>query len=625
MKSKKQFLSIGIALGLGWLLALSLLVLAGGSQIALSQSGSGIIRVATSGSDTPDCGSQATPCQTIQYAVDLAQAGDEIYVAAGSYTGVQSRAVPEGYPFPPVSGYILQTVYISKTVTIRGGYTLAFSDPPDPQANPTTLDALGAGRAMVIAGNVSPTIEGLRLTGGNSAGLGGGIDNADGGGGLYILNATAVISNNMVFENSANSGGGIFLENSISVLSENEVYSNTCSSFGGGILLNDSAAILNGNILTANTATSYLGSGAGIYALSSSATISGNTIYSNTAQSNGGGINLNTSKDVVLVENTIMSNTANDGYGGGVWMRYGDGSVLSKNTIRANKAPTSRGGGVYMDQGYATFEFNTVISNTAQSGGGVYISGREITMTANMVLSNTAFMGGGLYLEYNDSMLTDNTISFNRLTFKNGTGGGVMLDNSDPLLNRNIITFNYADWGGGLGVYRSSPVLMNTVVADNAAGEYGSGIFVQYSSSPRFWHTTIARNWGGDGAGITIPFMNNTVSMTNTILISHTLGISVSLGNSINLEGTLWYSNMADWGGEGTIITGTINYWGDPLFAADGYHLLPGSMAIDHGLNAGVTDDIDGEIRWGIPDLGADELAEPQLILPIFLPVIIRN
>jgi hypothetical protein len=115
--------------------------------------------------------------------------------------------------------------------------------------------------------------------------------------------------------------------------------------------------------------------------------------------------------------------------------------------------------------------------------------------------------------------------------------------------------------------------------------------------------------------------MFNSVSMTNTILISHTLGISVSQGNRITLAGTLWYSNTADWGGEGTIITGTHNYWGDPLFAADGYHIMIGSIAIDHGVNAGVADDIDGEIRLGIPDLGADELARPHL----FLPIIVRN
>ena len=65
MKSKKQYLSIGFTLGLGLLLTFSMLMLVGGSRVALSQSGSGIIRVAPIGSDTPGCGSQATPCQTI--------------------------------------------------------------------------------------------------------------------------------------------------------------------------------------------------------------------------------------------------------------------------------------------------------------------------------------------------------------------------------------------------------------------------------------------------------------------------------------------------------------------------------------------------------------------------------
>ena len=48
---------------------------------------------------------------------------------------------------------------------------------------------------------------------------------------------------------------------------------------------------------------------------------------------------------------------------------------------------------------------------------------------------------------------------------------------------------------------------------------------------------------------------------------------------------------------------------------------MPGSPAIDQGLNAGIADDIDGEARLGIPDLGADELVERYL----FLPMIVRQ
>ena len=62
---------------------------------------------------------------------------------------------------------------VRKSVTIRGGYTTSFNEPPDPVANPTTLDAQGNGRVLFIAGvyfrpYISPTIEGLRIIGGDS-------------------------------------------------------------------------------------------------------------------------------------------------------------------------------------------------------------------------------------------------------------------------------------------------------------------------------------------------------------------------------------------------------------------------------------------------------------------------
>ena len=65
------------------------LLLATGSRTALAQGGTGIVRVATTGTDGTDCGSSATPCRTIQFAVHDAQEGGEIRVAAGTYTGSQ--------------------------------------------------------------------------------------------------------------------------------------------------------------------------------------------------------------------------------------------------------------------------------------------------------------------------------------------------------------------------------------------------------------------------------------------------------------------------------------------------------------------------------------------------------
>jgi parallel beta-helix repeat protein len=568
--------------------------------------------VAVTGNDASNnCTNSGSPCRTIQHAVDVADAGDTVLVATGVYTGVQNRPVPPGYFEPPVSGVIAQVVYITKSITLRGGYTTDFSEPPHPEANLTTLDALGDGRDIVVAGIISSTIEGLRLTGGDATGLGGGLGTgAYGGGGVYIISATVTLKNNQVYKNYAWDGGGIFLHGSTATLSENEVYSNTNRAYGGGVMLYRSHTTLTANVLHHNTASSNLGSGGGVYVHQGSATISGNTIYSNTAQSNGGGIFVNNSHNITLVNNTVLSNTTNAGYGGGIDIRQSDNALLSGNTLIANQA-YSRGGGMYVYQGYDTLVGNTILSNTAESGGGVYLVGREVTMTANTVLSNTALMGGGLYLEYNDATLNRNTISFNRATLENGEGGGIFVYDSDPIMDGNIITFNYADMGGGVSLYRSSPVMKNTVVADNTGGIYGSGISIRLHSSPNLYHTTIARNHGGDGSGVSLPFgvgSDCTVALTNTILVSHTVGITVSEGNTVTLAGTLWSSNTANWNGAGTINAGAPNVYNDPLFTADGYHISAGSPAIDAGVLTEVTSDMDGDPRDLLPDLGADEI-----------------
>ena len=49
-----------------------------------AQQGTGIIRVATTGTDTPSCGGETNPCETVQYAVELAAAGDEVRIAGGT-------------------------------------------------------------------------------------------------------------------------------------------------------------------------------------------------------------------------------------------------------------------------------------------------------------------------------------------------------------------------------------------------------------------------------------------------------------------------------------------------------------------------------------------------------------
>ncbi len=428
----------------------------------------------------------------VQAAVDAASGLETIKVSQGTYTDVSSRPIPDGYLGP--GGNITQVVYLTKTVFIQGGYTTANWTTPDPAAHPTTLDAQSKGRVVLIAGEITPTLTGLRLTGGNATGLGGDAlyGGADVGGGLFILSATATLSNSWVYSNTAN-------DDPLLPLSE-----------GGGL---------------------YLASGA--------STLYANTIATNTAQY-GGGVALSLSEATVS-RNSIFGNLANDGG----W-----------------------GGGLYIEASTVDLNHNAITTNSADTGS-----------------------GGGLAAQYGTLTLSDNIIASNTITDVAGAGGGVYL-------NFTIAGFT------------------NTVIVDNEAG-LGDGVYVAPVSSVNFKHTTLANNTGGDGSGIYVESSSfTTVNLINTILVSHTVGVSADADATVDLNSTL-FGGGTNTSGTGTIINTNV-YGGNPGFAnpsAGDYHLTSSSAALDVGIDAGVTTDLDGLTRpIGLGfDLGAYELYNPAL------------
>lgn len=361
----------------------------------------------------------AAPCYTtVQAAVEAAASGDVIKVAAGTYTDIHVR---DG---------ITQVVYISKTVTIRGGYTTADWDHSDPEANPTTLDAQGLGRVLVITGTITPTVEGLRITGGDAEGLGGVPGStSDAGGGVYVETAAAIISDCQVFSNTAQAA---------------ESYT-----YGGGLYLRCSDSTLTGNTISANTAD-Y---GGGLYLYESDAALSGNT---------------------------AISNTANYG-GGGLWVSHGT-PQLSGNTISANTA--SSGGGLYLYKSEAALSGNTVAANIANCGAGLCLDHSDSMLAGNTVSANTANYGtdnycGGLYLHQSDAALSGNTVISNTANF----GGGLCLVGKKPMLTNTVVADNQAHMSGsGLIIWAGQPQLLHTTFARNSNGD-GRGVFVSSGSA----------------------------------------------------------------------------------------------------------------------------------------------
>ena len=116
-----------------------------------------------------------------------------------------------------------------------------------------------------------------------------------------------------------------------------------------------------------------------------------------------------------------------------------------------------------------------------------------------------------------------------------------------------------------------------------------------------------------------------TLAFTNTIIAGHqSVGISVTVGSTVTLAATLWHNYGPDTGGEGTIISST-NVTGYPAFvnpAARDYHLAAGSAAIDQGVNAGVTTDIDGNPR---PVGSGYDIGAYEYVRYVHLPLVLRN
>jgi CSLREA domain-containing protein len=421
----------------------------------------------------------------IQDAVDAAAWGDTIQVAADTYSQINNY------------GGLAQILYLDKSITIQGGYTTTFTAPPDPIANPTILDAQGAGRVVYMSNEgAAPVLEGLVMTGGDATGLGGTPYGDDAGGGLYL--------------------------------------------WGGATVISD--CVITGNY----------------------------------APQDGGGIYMRMFSQAQLIRNEISQNQAN--YGGGIYIWYSYPRV-AENRIAMNSANGSGGGiwlGVYSQ---ATFDHNLFLGNEGLGTGNEGAGG---------------MLGERCTLQLDGNIFRENSVG--------GGGSGLTLIRCDATLTNNIFADNQVnDAGGNLCLTGANAVLYHNTFAGTSGGT-PSGIYLATHWEPRYSQATLV----------------------NTIIVSETTGIYAESGNTADLEATLWgsgaWANDADWGGPGSIVTGTVNLWGDPIFIdpqSGDYHIAASSQAVDAGIDAGVQTDIDGQARPnGLgPDIGADEHYAGNLVV----------
>ena len=269
-----------------------------------------------------------------------------------------------------------------------------------------------------------------------------------------------------------------------------------------------------------------------------------------------------------------------------------------------------------------TLEGLSITHGYAQgSGGGIYVEGTSVVISDCHITHNYGgSLTSGLYLGGDKVTLINNTIAHNTGA---AYGHGVVVEMGFPTLIGNRITHN----ANGLLLWSTAATLVNNVIAAN--DEDGLSVI---GGNVQAWHTTVADN-GMVGADVTYSAQGEggRLAMVNTIIAGSATGVRVrgivdNVTSTVELTATLW-DNVTDThtiDAGGHIITSR-DLHGDPAFVGGGdYHLTAEAPSRNRGLPTDVQQDIDGEPRDPLPDLGADEYFDPGSIRQVYLPLITK-
>ena len=337
-----------------------------------------VYHVSTTGSDSDDGLSWVTPLRNIQTALDLANPGDEIWVAQGTYypdegTGQTNDARTSSFILKPTVKLLGGFLGVNGALVPRDvdAFTTILSG--DIDQNDTTIP-LGANSFHVVTGADNATLDGFTIQSGFADGPG---TDENKGGGIFNGGTSPFIMNCIITNNDGISGGGMYNSSS-------------------------SAAMVNVQFISNNSMT-----GAAVYNNNAFTTFVNCQFRGNAAEQ--GGAIYNTGTDPNSFTNCIISGNLAAQEGGGI---YNIGSPL--NLINC-----------------------TVTGNNASiEAGGLYLENTNLGVFNNTILWNN-MAAGVVNLASSTLTETNSTLSFANCLVENFTpeasGGTVgVLSNSDP-------------------------------------------------------------------------------------------------------------------------------------------------------------------------------------------------
>jgi hypothetical protein len=352
---------------------------------------------------------------TIQAAIDLAQTGDRVLVAPGTYA--------ERIDFLG-KDIVVEATDGAEVTTIDGGG-----------------ESAGAGWVVTLAGGESrgAALRGFTITGGFGSG---GSNGAGPGGGILIDGGAPVVADCVVAGNS-----GIL---------------------GGGLSVGDGDPLLSDLRLVDNTAIS----GGGLYVEGGSVEVVGSEFVENLARNDGGGLCFRWNVDATLTDLLLEDNVSLQ-FGSGMFVL---GATLDASRIEArgngliengNVFRSFGGGGAYIKNTSGRLDRGRFTGNVSYAGGGVYLAGEmdDFVLVNSLIADNIVGLGE-VYFNASSPLVTGCTV---RTSDEEFGFAAFTTYNAEPTITNTAFASGYLGGNGTIFVDYS------VVARESGVGVFGEG------------------------------------------------------------------------------------------------------------------------------------------------------
>lgn len=292
------------------------------------------------------------------------------------------------------------------------------------------------------------------------------------------------------------------------------------------------------------------------------ATITDCKFLNNTSDGYGGAIEIDYGVNISIKNCYFYQNTVDDGYGGAFYDYYSEGTVVDNCTFEENEAINgSYGGAMYVEYEYDIIIKNSTFKNNKvydEYGGAIYDYYSE-----SVIIDNCKFDGNGEAEEDGETeggaiysyAYDEFTCEVKNSTFENnvaGYGGAIYVNEYAMKISNCVFKKNTALYGGGaVYAYYGGVFDRCTFIENTATGEDSYGGALYFDDEPSSVSNSLfVKNSADYGGGIYLDYY--VLSITNSTFVGNIARVDGGGGIYNDDSDGLSLTNCILWGNTGT-------------------------------------------------------------------------